>query len=99
MKYEDRGSSTFLKNLGDGLFSQLKWNLIKTLPSGTSITCWIFFWAMFFGDLVFWIINSWGIVISFHFNNFRVKLVTLSDSALYTTVSSKLGSQTHLGLS
>ena len=34
-----------------------------------------------------------------NFNNFGVKVVTLSDSAFSNVVSSKLGFNTHLGLS
>ena len=65
---------------------------------GSSVFCWAFFSAIFLGGLLFWIINSWGIVISFHFNNFRVKVATLSDSAFNNVVSSKLRYNIHLGL-
>jgi len=39
MEYEDRGSLTFAENLKHEPFSWLEFNLINTLPSGSSIVC------------------------------------------------------------
>ena len=58
MEYEDRGSLTFCKNLGDEPFSRLELNPINPLPLGASVICWKFFSTIFPGGLVFWIINS-----------------------------------------
>ena len=99
MEYEDQGGLTFLGNFVDEPFCWLEFNLINTLPSGSSIICWTFYWAIFLRGLVFGIINSWETVIPFHVNNFGVKVVTLFDSTFSDIVSYKLGFNVHLGLS
>ena len=57
---------------------------------GSSVICWTFFSAIFLGGPVFWAINYWRTAVSLQFNNVRVKVATLSDSAFNNVVSSKL---------